>query len=341
MHAVFFRILAILTLAAPASAQLAPAREKLAQSAAPSPAATPAPTPSSAPSPAPTPAPPPTLESVIALGTDIPGRMTVPVTIGGTGMADGNIVDTYPFTIDTGAERSVISNELAMLLRLERGRPVRVTSITGVATVATVVIPALKVGNVPSARIESPTFRGYDLGAPGLLGLDLLAGHAVQIDFEAGQIRLVGASARPANFGRDPGEIVIRARSKYRQLVVADAYLRGRQIRVILDTGTAVSLGNKAMQRLVGGGPAGKIMLTSVTGAKLEADFVVVKDVTVGGVIFQALPVAFQDAAPFAAFGLRNRPALLLGMDALRQFRRVDIDFANREVRVSLPRPAR
>jgi hypothetical protein len=32
---------------------------------------------------------------------------------------------------------------------------------------------------------------------------------------------------------------------------------------------------------------------------------------------------------------------LLLGMDALRQFRRVDIDFANREVRVSLPRRPR
>lgn len=276
-----------------------------------------------------------TTESVIALGSDIPGRLTVPVTIAGEG--------PYPFTIDTGAERSVISNELAALLKLGRGKPVRVTSITGSGNVATVVIPALRVGPVEVRRIEAPSFRGNDLGAPGLLGLDLLAGHVIRIDFETGQMRLIGASARPRGFGKNPDEIVIRARNQFRQLVVTDAYFRGKRIRVILDTGTAVSLGNLAMQRLVGEQrePAGAITLTSVTGAKLEADYAVVKDVTVGGVVFQTLPVAFNDAAPFAAFGLRNHPALLLGMDALRQFRRVDIDFANREVRVSLPRRQR
>jgi predicted aspartyl protease len=279
--------------------------------------------------------PPPTRESVIALGSDIPGRMTVPVTIGGDG--------PYPFTIDTGAERSVISNELASLLKLIRGKPVRVTTITGSGNVATALIPSLRVSNVQVERVEAPTFRGNDLGAPGLLGLDLMAGHAVRIDFETNEMRLVGASARPRGFGNTPDEIVIRARNQFRQLVVTNAYFRGKRIRVILDTGTAVSLGNLAMRRLVGDGrgPVSTITLTSVTGAKLEAEFAVVKDVTIGGVVFQSLPVAFRDAAPFASFGLSNRPALLLGMDALRQFRRVDIDFANREVRVSLPRRPR
>ncbi len=294
-------------------------------------------------SPAPGPPPPPTTESVIALGNDIPGRMTVPVSIGGAGGAGSEEAGPYPFTIDTGAERSVISNELATLLKLAKGKSVRVTTITGAAGVATVVIPSLTVGMVSAARIEAPLFRGYDLGAPGLLGLDLLAGHAVRIDFEAGQMLLLPAAKRPADFGDSPDEIVIRARSQFRQLVVTEAFFRGRRIRVILDTGTAVSLGNKAMRDLLGEGQqsAGSITLTSVTGAKLEAELAVVKDLTVGGVVFQALPVAFRDAAPFAAFGLRNRPALLLGMDALRQFRRVDIDFANREVRLSLPRRPR
>jgi hypothetical protein len=38
--------------------------------------------------------------------------------------------------------------------------------------------------------------------------------------------------------------------------------------------------------------------------------------------------------------GLNDRPALLLGMDALRLFGRVRIDFANREVRLAQPKPA-
>ena len=301
------------------------------------------PAPGPAPAPAPGPPPPPTTESVIALGNDIPGRMTVPVSIGGAGETGSGEAGPYPFTIDTGAERSVISNELVTLLKLAKGKSVRVTTITGAAGVATAVIPSLTVGMVSAARIEAPIFRGYDLGAPGLLGLDLLAGHAVRIDFEAGQMQLLPAAKRPADFGDSPDEIVIRARSQFRQLVVTEAYFRGRRIRVILDTGTAISLGNLAMRDLLGTNreAAGNITLTSVTGAQLEAEYAVVKELTVGGVVFQTLPVAFRDAAPFAAFGLRNRPALLLGMDALRQFRRVDIDFANREVRLSLPRRPR
>jgi hypothetical protein len=50
------------------------------------------------------------------------------------------------------------------------------------------------------------------------------------------------------------------------------------------------------------------------------------------------MPVAFADVTPFARFGLSHRPALLLGMDALRSFRRVDIDFPNRQVRFLMPR---
>ena len=37
--------------------------------------------------------------------------------------------------------------------------------------------------------------------------------------------------------------------------------------------------------------------------------------------------------------GLADRPALILGMSSLRLFRRVEIDFANREIAFSLPKP--
>jgi hypothetical protein len=50
------------------------------------------------------------------------------------------------------------------------------------------------------------------------------------------------------------------------------------------------------------------------------------------------MPIAFADVAPFERFGLVKRPALLLGMDALRSFRRVDIDFPNRQVRFLMPK---
>lgn len=273
-----------------------------------------------------------TTADVLGIGTDIPGRMTVPVTIGGEG--------PYPFTIDTGAERTVISRELATLLGLTRGRGVRVTAMTGSADVGTVVIPSLSVSTAGAERIEAPTLEGRDLGAPGLLGLDSLKGHAVVIDFDANQMAVKPSRKRSYNRTVAPDEIVIQARSLLGQLVVTDASYRGQRVRVVLDTGSVVSMGNFALRRALASRKAKlqPISLTGVTGGTMSADYTQIGEVKIGGVTFQNLPVAFADAAPFRRLGLDKRPALLLGMDALRLFRRVDIDFANREVRLSLPR---
>lgn len=278
------------------------------------------------------PATPPTEADVLALGSDIPGRMTVPVTIGSSG--------PYPFTIDTGAERTVISHELASVLGLAPGSDVRVTDIKGSSSVKTVLIPSLKVSTAGAEQIHAPTFRGFDLGAPGLLGLDSLKGHALEIDFERNRIKLVPARARRRGPASSEAEIVIRGRSKFRQLIISEASFRGHPILVILDTGTSVSLGNLAMLGLMRNSqsPVVPITITSVTGTKLVAQYAQVRDVAFGAITFRNLPIAFADAAPFAVFGLQKKPALLLGMDALRLFRRVNIDFANREVRVAVPR---
>lgn len=274
---------------------------------------------------------PVTEADVLKLGSDIPGRLTVPVMIGAAG--------PYPFTIDTGAERSVISGELARLLGLARGRSVRVTTMTGASIVATAIIPSLKVSTIATGRIEAPIFKGNDLGAPGLLGLDSLKGHVVSIDFDRQvmTVRAAGRSTRAAS--NDPDEIVIRAKSLFGQLVVTDASFRGQRVQVVLDTGSAVTVGNQALRRRIVNPRGGikPLALTSVTGASLSTDYASIGEVRLGAVVFQNLPVAFADAAPFARFGLIRRPALLLGIDALREFRRVDIDFANREVRLALP----
>lgn len=265
---------------------------------------------------------------VIAIGTDIPGRLTVPVTIGTSG--------PFPFTIDTGAERTVISHELARLLGLARGRDVRVVAIAGAIQTGTAVIPSLGVNSVQGAAIEAPMFFGRDLGAPGLLGLDTLQNRAVSIDFDRQQMTVQPRPKRRSVFSAAPDEIVVRAKSLLGQLVVTDAYYRGHRIRVVLDTGTAVSIGNLALKQRLDSTrrTVQPISVTGVSGAVLAADYTNIGEVAMGGVVFTNLPVAFADAAPFRRLGLNNGPALLLGMDALRLFKRVDIDFANREIRL-------
>ncbi len=276
--------------------------------------------------------PPAATDTTLAFA-DASSRMTVPVTIAGNG--------PYQFIIDTGAERTVISRELAATLGLARGRDVRMTAMTGTSNVGTVVIPSLIVSNIASASIEAPQLLSANLGAPGMLGIDSLSGHALSINFETNSMT-VKPSRRRASNQVPGGDIIVRARSVYGQLIVTQAYYKGRRISVVIDTGAAVSMGNSALRERMRRDlkTPQQILLTSVTGDSMLADYTQATRLDIGGVGFNNLPIAFADAAPFRKFGLADQPALMLGMDALRLFRRVDVDFANREVRFALPRDA-
>ncbi|WP_242140434.1 aspartyl protease family protein [Sphingomonas sp. TREG-RG-20F-R18-01] len=266
-------------------------------------------------------------------------RMTVPVTIGAAG--------PFRFIVDTGSERTVVSRELGATLRLAPGRSVKVTAMAGPMWTATVLMPQIVVG-LPRAgavlvanRIEAPALQRRNLGADGLVGIDTLQGKAVTIDFARQAMTVSPASRRTRAERFGPNDIVIRARSLFGQLVVTDATYEGRRIRVVIDTGSVVSMGNVALQRLVArtSSQMTGVRLLSVTGAILNAQYGVVTGVRIGEIGLANLPIAFSDAAPFERFGLGKRPALLLGMDALRLFGQVRIDFANRELHLARPKP--
>ncbi|KQS03287.1 hypothetical protein ASG11_02600 [Sphingomonas sp. Leaf357] len=257
-------------------------------------------------------------------------RMTLPVTISGAG--------PYRFIVDTGAQRTVISRELAGLLKLNPGRDVRMTTMTGSSSANTVIIPLISVGAFGGSRIEAPALEGVNLGAAGLLGIDTLQDRALSIDFDLQRMTVRPSVRRHKAERAGPDEIIVHAKSIYGQLVVTDAYYGDVKVRVVLDTGTAVTMGNLALKKRVRHGKMKSIDVTSVTGSVLQADYTSISALKIGSVSFNDLPIAFADAAPFAHFGLDKRPALLLGMDALRLFRRIDIDFPNRELRLALPR---
>lgn len=271
---------------------------------------------------------------VLALGV-LANRMTVPVSIAGSA--------PQPFVIDTGAERSVISRQFAGVLGLAAGPRVRLTTMTGESHVATVVIPSLSVGPVRDGRaFNAPALEAAHMGAHGLLGIEQLREHSVSIDFDAGKISLRPSrrdGGRPDPLPRATDEIVVTARSRLGQLIVTEAELEGTRVTVVIDTGSQISMGNLALQRRLRRIPLkGPVEMTSVTGQTLTVNYHVAEQVKLGGVTIKGVPVAFADIAPFERFGLAKRPALMLGMDAMRGFRRVEIDFPARKVRLLVPR---
>ena len=74
-----------------------------------------------------------TITDEVAIGRDIGDRMTVSVSVSGQG--------PYRFLVDTGAERTVISRELAHRLRLEDGKDAILHSVMGANDVNTVPFP--------------------------------------------------------------------------------------------------------------------------------------------------------------------------------------------------------
>ena len=68
------------------------------------------------------------------------------------------------------------------------------------------------------------------------------------------------------------------------------------------------------------------------SGAPLAARFVAPRVVRL-----RAAAAAIADAHPFVIFNLAKKPSMLLGIETLRIFKRVSIDFATRKVKFLLP----
>ena len=269
--------------------------------------------------------------AVVDLAPDRFDRFTVPVKIGGQG--------PYPFVVDTGAERTAIAEELARDLKLEPGEPARLHSMSEVSDVRTVLIPALVVGGKKVAGINAPALQRRNIGAEGVLGVDSLQSQRVSIDFVKQAMTVSPSRRREESW--PTGTIVVTARSRYGHLVLVDASVEGQKVWVILDTGAQTTVGNSVLRKkLELKGRLGRtvpIEMTSVTGGKIRADQGWAKKIRLGGVDIHDMPIAFADVHPFRKLGLMDRPALLLGMDALRLFERVSVDFANRKVRLLAP----
>lgn len=261
-------------------------------------------------------------------------RMTVPVSVDGQGPFD--------FVIDTGAERTVIASSLAQRLHLEPGDGVTMHSMSGVDFVPTVVIPRLTVSARKTVTdIQAPALKEAHLGAIGMLGVDSLAAQRVTFDFKNSRMTVMpSAEARKKSFGN---AIVVTARSRFGRLVLVDAKLDGQKVWVVIDTGSEVSVGNSVLRaklekrkRLKATQP---VEMTSVTGEHIMADYTRADELVLSGVTVKDMPVAFADVAPFEKLDLTDKPALLLGMDALRAFSTVSVDFAERKVRFITSQP--
>ena len=267
---------------------------------------------------------PPT--EIVESGTDRFDRMTVPVTIEGQG--------PFHFMIDTGAQATVVTRALRDRLGLPTLGRATLVGMAGTKEVEVVRLDGLEFAARVFDALESPLLEEAHVGADGILGLDSLQNLRVLIDFRKESIAVNDSAALGGNRGY---EIVVRARRKLGRLIITDALVDGVRTAVIIDTGAQGSMGNLALQRRLRSHREERVTSTDVTGATVTAPLGYAKTLEIGRMWVNNLPIAYADAPAFAALGLRDKPAMVLGVTDLRSFDRVAIDFATRTVLFDLP----
>jgi predicted aspartyl protease len=266
----------------------------------------------------------------IAFKRDMHERMTVSVMISGAG--------PYRFMVDTGADRTAISRELANRLQLVGRRTARIHSVTGADMVATARVPLLELSRNRVELIDAPLLERRHMGADGILGVDSLRSQRVLFDFKANTLSIVPSAKRSMPI--EHGAIVVTAKARKGHLILTHARANNRRINVVVDTGAQMSIGNEALRQLLGihiANGAQTVPLLSVTGETLSAHYGRINTLDIGGATLRDLPLVFADAHTFRKLELADQPTLLLGMNAIMAFDKVSIDFAHKKLRVVLP----
>lgn len=265
---------------------------------------------------------------ILNLEEDRSRRYTVPVMIEGQGPFD--------FMIDTGSQATAVTSQINQRLDLAPSGTATVVGMASRRLVNLVEVDEMSFGEQTVYDIISPVLDANNVGALGILGLDSLQDYRVLLDFREETIAVQEISTK-SNY-RSGFEIVVRANPQFGQLLITDAMVEGVRTTVIIDTGAQASIGNLALREKIRRKRAQEVVTTDVNGVSITGQMQTVRSLTLEGLQVSNVALTFADTPAFEALGLADQPVLALGMQHLRIFDRVAIDFAEQRVLFDVPR---
>lgn len=252
-------------------------------------------------------------------------RMTLPISLGGR--------NDLNFMIDTGAERSAISQEMAIELGLKPAGERKVMSFAGLSTVSTVEAPLMSLTRDEFRGMVLLTFGRRAIGADGVLGVDSLQDKTVTFDFANREMRMRPSIDRPKRAGSR--EVSVNLEEREGRMIISDAEIDGLLVDMIIDTGSAISVGNFTLRDdLRRRGQLDELqkgVMLTFTGQLVPVELGSVRNVDVDGFTIARMPVAFVRSSSFSYLGYANKPVLYFGMEAMRAFEKLEVDFANKQ----------
>jgi Aspartyl protease len=260
------------------------------------------------------------------------GRIWAPVMINGRG--------PFRLVLDTGASHSAITALVALALGIptDRSPPVILRGVTGFATVPTIRVDTLSIGDIAVDQAILPIVPDALGGAEGVLGSEGLVGKRIFIDFRHDRINI----AYSRNERSGPGFISVPFHSIRSTLVVVDGMVGQVHCKAIIDTGGQVTIANlalkEALSRLAGAG-AIRGKYDTIIGATKDVqrgELMETPAIGLGAITIHDPGVTFGDLYIFKQWHLTSEPAILIGMDTLGLLDTLIIDYRRHELQLRM-----
>jgi hypothetical protein len=263
------------------------------------------------------------------------GRIWAPVMINGRG--------PFRLVLDTGASHSAVTSMVALALGIptDRAPPVLMRGVTGSATVPTIQVNSLSVGDVAVDSPMLPIVPDAMGGAEGVLGSEGLANKRIFIDFHHDRITITYSR------GEKPGHDFVRIPFHLLrgQLIVVDAYVGGVRTKAIIDTGGQTTIANLALRDALERSRQGRRgRPDEIVGATLDVEKGEIFDtpaIELGSISMLDAGVTYADLYIFKQWKLVSEPAILIGMDALGVLDTLVIDYHQHDLEVRTQKSAR
>lgn len=244
----------------------------------------------------------------------------------------------FQFLLDTGANTSCVSHKLMEHLALTPHETARVHTVVGVRERPIVTLDELQVGPRQRKRVRAPALPIKGSEVDGVLGVDWLKGQRLVMDFKDRSMTITKSQHDESQPGK---VVVVPARRRHGQLTIVDADLGGKRISAIIDSGAQGTLCNTKLRDLVRAAEARKgkieepreVRMETLAGETFTGESVFLPFLRLGGLHLGNVPVVCADMHVFDIWGLKDTPALVLGIDLLAQFEQVALDFGRSQVR--------
>ncbi len=253
--------------------------------------------------------------------TDTSGRAVALVSINGQG--------PFRFIIDTGANRSVVSQALAKRLGLADSGEGVVHSIDGAELAKLVNVESLSFGALRLSGGDTPVLDGPMLdGEHGLLGVDGMAGRLLHVDFTKHCVEIYESAAQMPM----QGWLSVPAQVRFGSLLMIPGEIQGVKVNVLIDTGSNISLANEHFRDALRGVAARSVEWHgghAFTGGRpiVLTQSVWTPRLKLGHAVIDSVVAYVGDFHIFDLWGLQDEPTLLIGMDVLARSREMAIDY--------------